>query len=267
MGVPIIAPPIQAGRAPLTTGSSTIISTPTTSSAQTSFSTAPAQISSSTAPAQTSSSASHIPLQPQTLSSPTPSGSVGSSSVTQEVLPTAIAPSQLSQPITDPYSRLTPPVIGALVFAGTLSTVLCLAVLLICLRRKSRACGSRMTDYDTQFTMESRPAPRRGTTQDSNKPRPLGFIHQASYSPTDSVPPCSPKGSEMESIRRMSDLDNSGGALWSILAGRPTSIISNLNSHDGRQTPLRLSNDTCMVLDPYLMQFHQPLEPTHPSTP
>ncbi|WAQ86402.1 hypothetical protein PtA15_7A128 [Puccinia triticina] len=190
---------------------------------------------------QTSSSTFNTPPQTQTSDYPAASTSARSSS--------------LAKHETDPFTRLSPQAIGGIVFVGALVTVLCLAVSFLLLRRKGRNSRSITTDSESQSTLGYHRTPGRGQSK-KGKPRPLALIDQTSNISTDSIRPPSTARCRMTYLGQTST-----SPPWSIFLGRGNSSILDWKPHNGLQTPLRLSSDTTMVLDPWIRRSRPSLPP------
>lgn len=202
---------------------------------------------------QTSSSTTSIPPQTQTSSSPAASASALSSIFTKENAP----PAPVTQH-TDPFTRLSPRAIAAIVFVGALVTVLCLAISFVLWRRKDRNPGPNTNDSETQSAVRSQKSPRHSKRKKSQR-RPLSLVDETATIFINSIRPPSPVRSRMTYIDQTSTSPS-----WSVFPGRRNSSILNWKPHDGMRPPLRLSSDTLMVLDPWLMRRSQPPLPALP---
>ncbi|KAH9465241.1 hypothetical protein MJO28_007033 [Puccinia striiformis f. sp. tritici] len=209
---------------------------------------------------QTNISTSSTPLRTQTSALPTATTSVQSSPVSQWIPPATSASRQSSPHDVDPFSKLGPQAIGAIVFVGALLTVLSLALSFLLWRRKGHTPSPSTSDSDSQSPCQSH-ATFGHRKRDTVKSCSLGSAHHTSTSSFDITSPPSREGCRMTYIDQTVT-----SPPWTIFPARGSSSILNWKPHDGQRTPLRLSSDTCMVLDPWLMPTHRPL-PSHPKYP
>ncbi|KNZ62573.1 uncharacterized protein VP01_1253g3 [Puccinia sorghi] len=192
-----------------------------------------------------------------------------------------VASKRISRRGTDPLSRLSPPAIGGIVFACTLLTVICLAASFMLFRRKAQRPASKISEventptleiktaFESQTTLHVQTTPGTNTIR-TNKARPSEFIYPTSTSSLDRITPPSLADNATECLIRMTYIDQtSTSPPSSIAVGRGSLSLANWQPHDGRRPPLRLSSDTCLVLDPFLREvsLSLPTEPQIPSLP
>ncbi|KAA1085226.1 hypothetical protein PGTUg99_010419 [Puccinia graminis f. sp. tritici] len=202
---------------------------------------------------QTSSLTASIPPQTQTSSSPAASASALSSIFTKQNAPSAPVMQH-----TDPFTRLSPRAIAAIVFVGAFVTVLCLAISFVLWRRKDRNPRSNTNDPETPSTVQCQKTPRHSKRKKSQR-RPVGLVDETTTTFVNSIRPPSPVRARMTYIDQTST-----SPPWSVFLGRGNSSILNWKPHDGMRPPLRLSSDTLMVLDPWLMRRSQSPPPPMP---
>jgi len=201
------------------------------------------------------------------------SASAPSSPVVIKSFSKDVASNRISRRGTDPLSNLSPSAIGGIVFGCTLLTVICLAASFMLFRRKSRAPASKISELEIvpkreiQKTLENQRAlqvqsiPRPNTIR-KTKARASEFIHPTSTLSLDMIPPPSLADSRTEYLFRMTYIDQTSTSPPSSMAVERGSLsIANWQPHDGRRPPLRLSSDTCLVLDPFIMRVGLPLSP------